>query len=151
MSTILDGNFSCFKCNEDLKEEGILTIVAEKRTGTRGKMQLIPAEGDLFEMEHSALFEYEYEVVLDHLDFFCPHCDETINASEETNNLQKILYTDKLRNEYEIFFYRVRHDNCSYMLRKAEVEVKGKNLYSDHLKKLLYRKYGMQNTKLTPR
>lgn len=149
----MEEKYSCIKCDESLVKDGIIVIDAELRSGTRGKLELHqdPIEDHIFNIEHDEIFEYEPDLGMDHLDLFCPHCDESMAASKETNNLNKMVYTDANRLEFEVFFSRLRFERFTYMKRRKEVEVTGKNLYSDHLKKILYRKYGMLNTRLTPR
>jgi hypothetical protein len=112
----MENQYICPHCRGHLKVGQCIVFKIRNSRRERGLMMMHP-EGDTYKSVKHPLF---HSGEGDRIDFFCPICMQSLDASLE-ENLVQVLMIDSTGNEHKIFFSRISRDPDSYQVSSEDL------------------------------
>lgn len=114
-------DFLCPKCKGHLRPADNIILSAKTSDGDMGLLLLSPQLGEYTITKHKSYKIKEGE----HLEIFCPICNENLASFHEHVNLAKIIMIDEQNNKSEIVFSKIMGEKCTYKVMQDKVEPYG--------------------------
>lgn len=131
----MENHYLCPHCRGQLKV-GEYIIFRIRNTGReKGLLLLHPEIGNYTSIKHPQMKFCEG----DRIDFFCPICFQSLDASID-ENLVHVLMIDQTHKEHKIYFSRIAGERSTYQVSEEGVHATGEHSYrythfklSDHM------------------
>jgi transcription initiation factor IIE alpha subunit len=113
----MKNRFLCPKCRSDLKVGDHIIFSTETERGLRGVLLISPELGN-YTIIHDDKFVF---IEGEHVDFFCPVCNENLSLEEADKDLAEVLMIDENEEEYKIIFSEIAGKKCTWKVKDDKI------------------------------
>ncbi|MFO7934520.1 MAG: hypothetical protein R6U78_10605 [Bacteroidales bacterium] len=118
----MENHFICPHCRGHLKVGDHIIFRIRNRDRQKGLILLHPEIGNYTSLKHPSLKIKEGE----RIDFFCPVCLQSLDASME-ENLVHVIMIDEQGKENKIYFSRIAGEKSTYQVSEEGVRATGEH------------------------
>lgn len=116
-------DYYCPYCKGQLKAHQKIILASRRGDGQRGLLLFNPKLGEYDILKHESYELKEGE----HLDILCPLCHANLTDKTISDNLARILMSNKQGQEFHIYFSEIVGMKCTYKITGDDIEAFGED------------------------